>query len=98
MNWPTWNSLLPKQQDELTEENLARIRNETSINDCVQVRLPAELTQADIDRIIDCFAGAAERCLRAGMDMVLIHGAHEMLISQFLSRIRISAPTNTAAP
>jgi|LSQX01.1.fsa_nt_gb 2,4-dienoyl-CoA reductase-like NADH-dependent reductase (Old Yellow Enzyme family)/thioredoxin reductase len=74
-----------KPQEELTEENLARIRNETSINDKVQVRLPAELSQADIERIIDCFASAAERCLRAGMDMVLIHGAHEMLISQFLS-------------
>ncbi|MDY6825591.1 MAG: FAD-dependent oxidoreductase [Bacillota bacterium] len=74
-----------KPQSELTEEDLARIRNETSINDKIRVTPPVELTNDDIKEIINYYAEAAERCLRAGMDMILIHGAHEMFISQFLS-------------
>ena len=40
-----------------------------------------------IDRIliIQYFGDAADLCMRAGMDMILIHGGHGMFISQFLS-------------
>jgi 2,4-dienoyl-CoA reductase-like NADH-dependent reductase (Old Yellow Enzyme family)/NADPH-dependent 2,4-dienoyl-CoA reductase/sulfur reductase-like enzyme len=46
---------------------------------------PNDFTLDEIKHIIDSYAGAAFRCLAAGMDMILIHGAHGHLISQFLS-------------
>ena len=47
--------------------------------------LPREMTLADIRRVIDDFARAAERCLTAGVDMIHLHGAHGYLLGQFLS-------------
>jgi 2,4-dienoyl-CoA reductase-like NADH-dependent reductase (Old Yellow Enzyme family)/thioredoxin reductase len=68
-----------------TEDDLSQIRTETSINDKIMDKLPHELTIADMQQIIQYFVDAAELCMRAGMDMILIHGGHGMLISQFLS-------------
>ena len=47
--------------------------------------VPREMTHADIDRVIGDFVRASERCLRAGVDMIFIHGAHGYLLGQFLS-------------
>ena len=47
--------------------------------------IPREMTMADIRRVIDDFARAAERCLIAGVDMIHLHGAHGYLLGQFLS-------------
>ncbi len=47
--------------------------------------LPDDLTPEQIKFLIESYAGAAFRCLAAGMDMIMIHGAHGHLISQFLS-------------
>ncbi|MFW6212188.1 MAG: hypothetical protein ACOC8L_04760 [Spirochaetota bacterium] len=44
-----------------------------------------EVTEADIEAILEAFAAAAERAQRAGFDLVELHGAHGYLISQFLS-------------
>ena len=44
-----------------------------------------EMTQDMIDEVIDSFASAAERCLRAGLEMIMLHGAHGHLLSQFVS-------------
>lgn len=44
-----------------------------------------EMTQTDIDHVIENFASAAERCAKAGIKMILVHGAHGHLIGQFLS-------------
>ncbi|CAL1699589.1 unnamed protein product [Somion occarium] len=46
---------------------------------------PKELTKEGIQRIIDAFANAAKRSVRAGFDVVEIHNAHGYLLSEFLS-------------
>ena len=47
--------------------------------------MPSELSLEEIRMVIDGFAQAAYRCLKAGMDMILVHGAHGQIISQFYS-------------
>lgn len=43
------------------------------------------MSQEDINNWIKLFADAGERALKAGMDMVLLHGGHGILISNFFS-------------
>lgn len=46
---------------------------------------PKVMEQEDIDRIVGCFADAAERAKKAGYDGVEIHSAHGYLLDQFYS-------------
>ena len=46
---------------------------------------PAELTQQDIDRIIQAFVDAAKRSDKIGFDLVEVHAAHGYLLHEFLS-------------
>ncbi len=51
--------------------------------DCIQ---PREMTQADIDRVVQDFANSAKKAIEAGFDGVEIHGANGYLIDEFLRR------------
>ncbi|KAH9852404.1 FMN-linked oxidoreductase, partial [Lenzites betulinus] len=46
---------------------------------------PRALTHAGIKRIVKGFVEAAKRAVRAGFDVIEVHGAHGYLISSFLS-------------
>lgn len=50
-----------------------------------KVRPVIEMTQDMIDTVVEHYATAANNCLRAGFEMVMIHAAHGHLIPQFLS-------------
>ena len=44
-----------------------------------------QMTQEDIDRVIDQYAHAVLNCASAGFKMVMLHGAHGHMLAQFLS-------------
>lgn len=48
-------------------------------------RTPQELTIDDIHRLVDQFGQAAKRAVKAGADVIEIHGAHGYLVHQFMS-------------
>lgn len=47
--------------------------------------VPRELTLAEIEDLVECFAQGARRAREAGCDAVEVHAAHGYLVSQFLS-------------
>jgi 2,4-dienoyl-CoA reductase-like NADH-dependent reductase (Old Yellow Enzyme family) len=48
---------------------------------------PRELTEGQIESLVEKFGKAAERALTAEFDLVEIHGAHGFLLNQFVSPI-----------
>jgi 2,4-dienoyl-CoA reductase-like NADH-dependent reductase (Old Yellow Enzyme family) len=48
---------------------------------------PKELSISQIKDLIVAFADAARRALKAGIDVIEVHGAHGYLISEFLSPV-----------
>jgi 2,4-dienoyl-CoA reductase-like NADH-dependent reductase (Old Yellow Enzyme family)/thioredoxin reductase len=46
---------------------------------------PTEMSQDDIRTTIESFVRAADRCMHAGMDMIMVHGGHGHLVGQFFS-------------
>ncbi|KAL7942216.1 hypothetical protein V8C42DRAFT_161327 [Trichoderma barbatum] len=46
---------------------------------------PKELTKDEIKSLIQKFAEAAQRAVKAGVDLIEIHGAHGYLVTSFLS-------------
>lgn len=49
--------------------------------------VPREMTSADLERVRQAFADAAQRAVRAGIDAIELHGAHGYLLHSFLSPI-----------
>lgn len=49
------------------------------------LRIPREMTEKDIQEVIEAFAQAARRAKEAGFDGVEIHSAHSYLLNQFYS-------------
>ena len=49
--------------------------------------VPREMTRDDMDRVVADFVSAAERALRAGFDMIELHGAHGYLLSAFITPV-----------
>lgn len=49
--------------------------------------MPHVLTTQEITEVVEHFAQAAERALRAGFQMIEIHGAHGYLLHEFLSPV-----------
>ena len=47
--------------------------------------IPEEMTEKDIDQVIDSFGSAASRLTTAGFDMIELQGAHGYLINTFIS-------------
>lgn len=47
--------------------------------------VPQELSELEIDQVVDDFSAAANRALRAGFQVVEIHSAHGYLLHEFLS-------------
>jgi 2,4-dienoyl-CoA reductase-like NADH-dependent reductase (Old Yellow Enzyme family) len=47
--------------------------------------VPREMTAADIDAVVDQFAAATERSLKAGYEVAELHSAHGYLLHEFLS-------------
>ncbi|PCH34982.1 FMN-linked oxidoreductase [Wolfiporia cocos MD-104 SS10] len=50
-----------------------------------QLPKPKELSVAGIKRVVQAFVDGAKRSLKAGFDVIEIHGAHGYLLSEFLN-------------
>lgn len=47
--------------------------------------VPAELSVGEIRKIVEAFAAAAQRALKAGFEVIELHGAHGYLLHEFVS-------------
>ena len=47
---------------------------------------PTEMDRKEINTIVESYVQSAYRCMKAGMDMIMVHGAHGHTLSRFLSR------------
>jgi NADPH2 dehydrogenase len=51
-----------------------------------QYRVPHALTRDEVRRVVDNFGAGAARAVKAGVDVLELHGAHGYLVHQFMSR------------
>ncbi len=56
----------------------------SAVKDKTTFVIPREMTEDDIERVINDFAQAARRVKESGFDAVQLHGAHGYLVSTFL--------------
>ena len=57
-----------------------------SVNEIKDGEFTRELTENEVEDMVENFVEAALRCEKAGLDGVEIHGAHGYLVSQFLGK------------
>ena len=57
----------------------------SDVKDLLTGTRPRPLSVAEIERIVEQFADAAQRCQQAGFDGIQIHAAHGYLLNQFLT-------------
>jgi 2,4-dienoyl-CoA reductase-like NADH-dependent reductase (Old Yellow Enzyme family)/thioredoxin reductase len=57
----------------------------SAISDIATGVIPHELSEEEIENLIEVFGRAAKRALESGFDAVDVHGAHGYLINQFCS-------------
>ncbi|GAA2213994.1 FAD-dependent oxidoreductase [Nonomuraea monospora] len=50
--------------------------------------LPRQAPAAEVYELVEAYAEGARRCREAGVDVIMIHGAHGYLVHQFLSPAR----------
>lgn len=63
----------------------AKASIELNFNETYKQYTHTGMTIQEIKTMVDMFARAAWRCMNAGMDMIMVHGAHGHFISQFPS-------------
>jgi 2,4-dienoyl-CoA reductase-like NADH-dependent reductase (Old Yellow Enzyme family) len=78
---PPWENSVPLKPEEGAWQTLAPSAIGYKSGDPV----PAELSITEIERIIKDFKNAAARALKAGFEVIELHGAHGYLINEFLS-------------
>ena len=57
-----------------------------SVNEIKDGKFTRELSNDEVEEMVEKFVEAALRCEKAGLDGVEIHGAHGYLVSQFLGK------------
>ena len=57
-----------------------------SVNEIKDGKFTRELSNDEVEQMVEKFVEAALRCEKAGLDGVEIHGAHGYLVSQFLGK------------
>ena len=68
-----------------TEVTGMSLKGASPVQNPRQGGVPEEMTKADIRKVVEAFAAAAERGKKAGFDGVEIHSAHSYLLNQFYS-------------
>jgi len=63
----------------------SRVEEMTALMERRKPNPVTEMNQDMIEEVIDHFAMAAFRCMRAGFEIVTVHGGHGQLLSQFVS-------------
>lgn len=76
-----WKGGLPIKQKDGGWQPLAPSALPFSPDSCI----PKEMTQADMDNVVNQFAEATKRALKAGFETLIIHMAHGYLLHEFLS-------------
>ena len=76
-----WKGGLPVEQKDGGWQPLAPSALPFSPDSCI----PIEMTQVDIDNVVNQFAEATKRALKAGFETLIIHMAHGYLLHEFLS-------------